>query len=122
MHSITAKIILWLIKKECISFEEYPLYQYAIKSLFLTAFPIILSIIAGIFISDISSAIILIIPYSILRKFTGGYHAKHLNICLILSSIMILIANIISNISYNIMHNILLYGSIASNQGVRKKL
>lgn len=107
MKNWSKRITNWLIDKEIISCEENELYEYAILSLFGLAFPIVIASVVGIITGLIMESIFLILPFILIRKFAGGYHAQKLKSCILASSILILIAVIVTNyIERNIWINI----------------
>lgn len=81
----------WLIKCGVIGQEEQELYEYAIHSLILEIAPIILVGIFGILMGAMLQGIILIVPFMLIRKFSGGFHAKHEIYCLVTSSMLLML-------------------------------
>ena len=79
---LTAGIVKWLIKSEAIAEEDRELYEYAVYSLWITLAPLILAIVIGNFIGNLVTSIVLILPFMFIRKFSGGFHAKHASTCL----------------------------------------
>ena len=89
MKYCTCKIVEWLINHDAIKSEDKELYEYALYSLWLLATPLFLAIIIGGCLGGVKEGIIIVIPFMLIRKFSGGYHAKHLWICLIGSTILL---------------------------------
>lgn len=82
----------WLIRKRAINEEEYELYEYAVKTLRYMVSPYILVIIwCCVLQLSIWKGLLLIIPFSLFRRYTGGYHAKKEWQCIIISSSLILL-------------------------------
>ena len=77
MKNISKKIIQWLVEYGVIQKEDAELYEYAVFTVYILIFTLGVSII---------------ITFMIFRKFCGGYHAKHIQSCLMLSVIMIAIS------------------------------
>ena len=73
-------IINWLIKSKAIKDDERELYEYALYSIVLLLSPAFISIAIGC---------IMVIPFLFLRKFSGGFHAKHACTCFVGSSILV---------------------------------
>ena len=69
---------LWL--SEIISEDERELYQYAIFSIMSTIIPLIMVMIIGGILGLMKNGIVMIIPFLVIRKFSGGFHAKRDNI------------------------------------------
>lgn len=65
---------LWL--SEIISEDERELYQYAIFSIMSTIIPLIMVMIIGGILGLMKNGIVMIIPFLVIRKFSGGFHAK----------------------------------------------
>ncbi len=63
MENVRNLVINWLIKNSAISEENRELYEY--------------------------NGVLLIIPFMFLKKYSGGYHAKKLSICMIISTILL---------------------------------
>ena len=79
----------WLTESGAIGDKEKELYSYATLSAILMVFPLVLASIIGLFFGYIKYSIIVVLPFMLLRKFSGGFHAKHLWICLLSSSILL---------------------------------
>ena len=78
MKYCTGKIVEWLINHDAIESDDKELYEYALYSLWLLVTPLFLAIIVGLCFGRIKEGIVIVIPFMLLRKFSGGYHAKHL--------------------------------------------
>lgn len=111
------RIATWLINNGSIDEEEREIYEYAIQSLKLLIMPILYAVFIGWVLQEWIITMEYVFLFSILRKFSGGYHAKtelqcmlfslgtiysavylvnkwaigfHLNICYILSVLILL--------------------------------
>ena len=84
MRMIRNSIINWLIKNSAISEENRELYEYAVYSAELLILPVIMAIVIGWLAGSIINGVLLIIPFMLLKKYSGGYHAKKLSICMII--------------------------------------
>lgn len=92
----TVKIADWLISCQVISEEDRELYEYAIYSIFLTMSPLLLAIVFGYLFGAVWQSVLIILPFVVVRKFSGGYHAKKAGICLISSSLLLVLCIILS--------------------------
>lgn len=92
----TVKIADWLIRCQVITEEDRELYEYAIYSIFLTISPLFLAIVFGYLFGAVWQSVLIILPFVIVRKFSGGYHAKKAGICLISSSLLLVLCIILS--------------------------
>lgn len=84
-----------LVKTGSISESDNKLYEYAIRILVQGLINITASILIGIFFNMVKECLCILLVFFILRKFTGGLHAKKYITCLI-CSLLILIASLIS--------------------------
>lgn len=83
------RITDWLVKTKSIDVVDKELYQYAVQSLLLTVLPIIMSIVIGLALKAPLNGLLVILPFSFLRKYCGGYHAKKEATCLVFSSLLL---------------------------------
>lgn len=91
MEGVRNSIINWLIRNSAISEENRELYEYAVYSAELLILPVIMAIVIGWLAGSIINGVLLIIPFMLLKKYSGGYHAKKLSICMIISTILLTI-------------------------------
>lgn len=89
MRYCTGKIVEWLLDHDAIESEDKELYEYALYSLWLLVTPLFLAIIVGLCFWGVKEGIVIVIPFMMLRKFSGGYHAKHLWMCLTGSTLLL---------------------------------
>ncbi len=89
MSRITDAVAKWLIAHNAISADDKESYEYAVFCFLITATPIILVMIFGAILSIFLQSVIFILPFVLLRKFSGGFHLKSLTACLILSATLI---------------------------------
>lgn len=89
MEKCTNTVVNWMIRCNVINEEERELYKYALYSSFLLVSPLIFAGIMGICFGGVKQGIAIVLPFAILRKFCGGYHAKNLKTC-ILGSVLLL--------------------------------
>lgn len=99
-------IINWLIKRKAIKDDERELYEYALNSIVLLLSPAIISITIGCIMGIPVNGIFMVMPFLFLRKFSGGYHARHAWTCFVGSSILV---TLFLWISTKINSGILLY-------------
>lgn len=96
MKKCTDYVISWLIHCKIINESEKALYEYALHSFFLLIMPFILAGTIGFCMGMFKHGIVIILPFMILRKFSGGYHAKKLSICMISSGCLLYLCMILS--------------------------
>lgn len=86
----------WLADCNVIEEEDKELYSYAVNSFVFSLCPLFLAIIFGICFECIPQCITLIVPFMVIRKFSGGYHTKHLWTCLPCSCLLLFLSMILS--------------------------
>lgn len=91
MSCLACKIADWLINLRIIQKEDRELYEYAAYSICITMFPLVFGIVIGGIEGNIKGYVFVIIPFLLFRKFSGGYHANHIVICLVESIILLVI-------------------------------
>ena len=96
MQKYTETVAAWLVKCQVIEEQEKELYCYAMESYILFWSPMIIALLLGIIMGKVKESIFVIIPFMIIRKYSGGYHAKHLSVCLICSLLLLLLCILIA--------------------------
>lgn len=91
MEKCADVIVDWLIKYDAIEGTEKEIYSYAIYSLFLSVSPLFLALVLGVLMGSMRQSIIIVIPFMIIRKYSGGYHKKSFWSCLLCSSLLLLL-------------------------------
>lgn len=91
MEKCAGAVITWLIRQHAIEEKDRELYAYAAYNMLLSAAPLILVLIFGMFLGGVRQGIVMILPYMMIRKFSGGYHAKTLKRCLLFSSLALVL-------------------------------
>ena len=86
----------WLINCKVVEETDKELYSYAVYSILLTLSPLALAIGFGICMGCVRQSVTIIMPFVIIRKFSGGYHTKHSWSCLIGSCLLLLLCIIMS--------------------------
>lgn len=85
----TEIVVDWMIHNHAIHEEEKELYVFALDSAVMLVLPLLLGGAIGFLLGSPKHGIILVVPFMILRKFSGGYHAKKLWSCTLLSSLLL---------------------------------
>ncbi|GFI24119.1 accessory gene regulator protein B [Lachnospiraceae bacterium] len=86
----------WLISCNVVEQTDKELYNYAVYSILLSLSPLALAIGFGICMGCVRQSVTIILPFVIIRKFSGGYHTKHAWSCLIWSCLLLLLCIIMS--------------------------
>lgn len=91
MENKISRIVNWLIDTKAINESDRELYSYALYSISLSFPAIVFSILFGIVVGGIKQSIMIMFPFILMRRFSGGYHTKNPLICLVNSSILLFI-------------------------------
>lgn len=86
MHRIADATAYWLVKANAIKSEDRELYSYAMYSFLFAAAPLMLTMVIGIFMHMFLESILFILPFVIIRKFSGGFHLKSPTVCSFVST------------------------------------
>lgn len=107
-------ISLMLIANNIITFENRDAYSYGIELfLFKASLYIIVTLIALITNTLIPSAIF-VVSYMLLRQYSGGYHCKTAETCMIVSILMYLIFLLLYKLDYDDTKIFFLISSLVS--------
>ena len=96
MGKCTDIVVNWMLQRDAINEMERELYKYAFYSLFLLILPFILAVGMGFFLGSVKHGVAIIFPFAILRKYSGGYHAKCFLTCIIESCILLFLCIVLS--------------------------
>ena len=89
IHKVAKKISTWLYASGAISANDIDLYQYATYSFLFSLMPILLVTIIGAIFDSILDGLLMILPFVLIRKFSGGFHFKSSTLCLVTSSVLL---------------------------------
>ena len=108
-------IITWLIQHGAVEEEDRELYEYAAYSLLITLSPLLIIIVMGSFMGMVMESVVLVMPFMVIRKFSGGYHAKDGWTCFIGScAVLFLCVVLASHITCNIVLGFVVLGAVTS--------
>lgn len=89
MESLSKKGAAWLIRMGAVPESERELYQYAVYSVLFGTLPVLIALAWGIVLHMIPQAVLLMLPFVLIRKFSGGYHLASPTVCAISSTLLI---------------------------------
>lgn len=95
IKTISANVAKWLVAQQIVPKDDVDLFSYAMYSLLWGLAPLLIVIVLGALFGMIYEGVWLIVPFIILRKFSGGYHLKSARWCLLSSTIILSLAFII---------------------------
>lgn len=90
--SIERYISAKLIEYEAIAPEDEDLYCYAVHCLFLAVIPFVISMVIGVLLGKAPECLWIVVPFMLMRKFSGGHHAKTQLRCFLESSCAMYVA------------------------------
>lgn len=115
MERCIGSIVTWLIRHDAVEDADRELYEYAVYSLFLTLSPLFIIMVIGSFMGMVKESVLLILPFMVIRKFSGGFHAKHGWTCFIGSCAVLFLCIITaSHITCSIVSTIIVLGAVTS--------
>ena len=100
---IAAAVSEWLVAQGAVTDKDKKLFAYAVYSFLFGMMPIFIIVILGLFFNMVLEGLLLITPFMLLRKFSGGYHLKSSIVCTITSTSLLLISLLAVRITSN--HN-----------------
>lgn len=89
MKRCAQKLSKWLYVQGAIEESDVELYEYGAYVLLVNASPLLLSLVIGFVMELTLNGVLLIIPFVLIRKFSGGFHAKRVEVCFTLSALII---------------------------------
>lgn len=96
MGWLANKIVELLIVHEAVAEDDRDLYEYAAVCFLMTMAPLLMAVFVGGIMGELGTGVSIIFPFMALRKFSGGYHAKHMETCLFCSSGLLVICILVS--------------------------
>lgn len=115
MERCIGSIVTWLIRHDAIKDADRELYEYAVYSLLITLSPLLIIIVIGCLMGMVKESVLLILPFMIIRKFSGGFHAKHGWTCFIGScAVLFLCVILASHITCNVVLDAVVLGAVTS--------
>lgn len=115
MERVANKLVERLVHNKVIEKEDKDIYVYAICCLMMDIAPVIIVILFGIILDNVKQSIIFILPFVLIRKYSGGYHTKKASTCVICSCTVLFISLRLLSYANNIwLSNILIILSVTT--------
>lgn len=92
IQELSFKIAKWLEQEGAISGKDNRLFSYAVYSLLFGLLPVFIVTLLGIVFGMLQEGLLMIIPFMLIRKFSGGYHLNSPKLCVIFSSGLLTLA------------------------------
>ena len=89
---IAAAVSEWLVAQGAVTDKDKKLFAYAVYSFLFGMMPIFIIVILGLVFDMVLEGLLLITPFMLLRKFSGGYHLKSSIVCTVTSTSLLLIS------------------------------
>ncbi|MGX8851068.1 accessory gene regulator ArgB-like protein [Amedibacillus sp. YH-ame10] len=108
MNIVINKILQYMHKNHLVEDEDIELYQYGIYLMFLKLMHYCSILALGFLLGRVWELLIFLLCYTLLRSYTGGYHAKHEFTCLLISIAMILCIHL----TIDRLSNVVIFGIV----------
>lgn len=92
IRELASWVTKWLERENAISSENHALFGYAAYSLIFGLLPVFIVTVLGLVFGMIREGLMMILPFMLIRKFSGGYHINSSRICIILSTAVLALA------------------------------
>ena len=86
---IAAAVSDWLVAQGAVTDKDKSLFAYAVYSFLFGMTPIVIVVVLGLIFDMLAEGLLLITPFMLLRKFSGGYHLKSPLVCVITSTTLL---------------------------------
>ena len=86
---MSSAIAKWLLHAGAISESDRELYEYAAYSFLFSLLPLCLIVILGCITGMVIEGLLMILPFMLIRKFSGGFHLRSPGICLLSSTLLL---------------------------------
>lgn len=85
MRHVLRALSGWLTRQDAIESCDRELYEYAMYSFLISVMPLAIFLIASGVVGMLTEGLLIVIPFMITRKFSGGYHARYAYTCMMIS-------------------------------------
>lgn len=92
IRKIAEIVSAWLVKANVIKGDDRSLYEFAVYSLLFGLLPVFLTLIYSSILGLLLEGMLMIIPFMLIRKFSGGFHLESPKICFCFSSAIIIVS------------------------------
>lgn len=86
---IVEVVTKWLSLEGITTNDEQEMVAFAVRSLIFGILPILIAMSLGLMFSMFYEGFLIILPFFLIRKFSGGYHSKSPYLCIIFSIVLI---------------------------------
>lgn len=89
---ISSAVAAWLAREGVVADSERELFAYGMYSLLFGLMPVLLAAILGLALGMLYEGLLLVVPFMLIRKFSGGYHLKSPGMCIVASTCLLALA------------------------------
>ena len=89
ISKIATAVSEWLVTQGAVTDKDKSLFAYAVYSFLFGMTPIVIIVVLGLIFDMLAEGLLLITPFMLLRKFSGGYHLKSPLVCVITSTTLL---------------------------------
>lgn len=86
---ISNSVSRWLHHSGAIADDEVPIYAHALYCFIFTVIPFVLVSAIGLVLGMFHEGILMIVPFYLLRRFSGGFHLKSSTVCFLSSTCLL---------------------------------
>lgn len=94
---MSSKIVRYLIAQNCIKEEDRDLYAYGLCLIAMVTMNIVIAIVLGLFIHRLPYILGFLLCFIPLRSYAGGYHARSMAVCAVVSQLILVAAALIAS-------------------------
>lgn len=92
IKALSSGVTEWLRKEGVVPPQNQALFSYAVYCFVFGMLPILLAFILGLLFRMLHESLVMILPFMLIRKFSGGYHSNNPKKCILLSSLLLFIS------------------------------
>lgn len=92
IQELSSGVVKWLEQEGAISVKDKELLSYAIYSLLFGLLPIFIVVILGLAFGMLWEGLLMITPFMLIRKFSGGFHLDSSKLCVVFSAGLLTLA------------------------------
>ena len=89
MNSVSTAIARWLLREGVILDDDQEIFSYAAFCFLFGLLPVLIAIVLGAITGMLFESLLLILPFMLLRKFSGGFHLNSMIACIVVSTLVI---------------------------------
>lgn len=89
IRELSSWVAKWLEQEGAISGKDNRLFSYAVYSLLFGLLPIFIVMLLGLAFGMLREGLLMIAPFILIRKFSGGYHLSSPKLCVAFSAVVL---------------------------------